>query len=191
MFWDVAFIALGSATQLAMAYLGWHVSAPKHKRLSYLFLALGVLGVFLTILMSYRASVSQKEVVEQITGGDSYAWVMAAPTTVLPDAQFPLTVLAEGKYPVYDVTLRVMRIIRREGQPDEAEFREVAVGNVTTNATKFVDGLLPPIQGQLNEYRIEILARNGRTFEVIKIDTSKGWSMHGEVTRDDKTLKTF
>src|SRR6187549_2871487 len=49
MFWDLASTFGLALAQALMAFLGWKVSAPAHKGLSRLFVALGVLSVVLTV----------------------------------------------------------------------------------------------------------------------------------------------
>ena len=108
-----------------------------------------------------------------------------------PSARFPLTVINESTaYSVYDLRLRIAQFVFDDDNNAElVDFKEAEAGTIGVNATAIVDADVIICPGRMNELRIEIIARNGRTAEVLRLGSDGSLISYVVTDSNNKTLK--
>lgn len=158
--------------------------------LAFIGTGIAVAGAILNAYAVWKASAEQDSLMKQLeayqTGGDSYAWVLPAPP--FNNAAFPMSVLNGSKtHSVFDVQVRVLHLVPSD--PEFAAFRFIEAGTISRNGMKLVDGGVVLAPGKVNVLRIEIVARNGATFEVLTFDAEGKAKSYVVTDRDNKVLR--
>jgi hypothetical protein len=141
-----------------------------------------------------RSEIAEMKAVQM--GGDSYCYLFPPRLSRVSDS-FELMLLCEGKYPAYDVTVRIEDVPRLVGgirkryadgklpynaqSKDEEVIRDATksflIGNVgPKQAVRF--GTLPLSGATEEHYNVYIMARNGQVFEQVFLRrVSRDWKL--------------
>jgi hypothetical protein len=119
-----------------------------------------------------------------VTGGDSFCYVALA---AREDAAGPtVTAVHQGKYPLYDVDLRITDLKRWSTPPGKSAEQLIArfhLGTLAASTTVLV-GRMPPLRGETERFNLHFSARNGFWTQLVRLRKVDGtWKMATKVTR--------
>jgi hypothetical protein len=130
-----------------------------------------------------------------VTGGDSFAYVdLLSPSDPAGPA---ILVTQRGKYPVYDMSVRIVDLDKfdtlRKSQQITVEALAadeiVTSRNIAPGTGFVVDRRLPPLQTERPRFNIFISARNGSWTQLLRFHKVDGklWKRATRVVRNDPT----
>lgn len=173
--WPALIILLGS---LLAAWAEFWFRSPSKKKLRY---ALIFLGVTLSIAGAFWASAEQTaserriaelnaEIRSFITGGDSFAYM------TVTDLKSPtLMLLHQGRYPLYDLNVRIVDLAKYEKMAKEGvsflermkEDVHMNLGNLSPNHVRILQPL--GINGETLRWNLFFDARSGFFSEMLRV----------------------
>ena len=135
-----------------------------------------------------------------VTGGDSYCWIdFLRPFT---EGTTRLTLAHHGKYPLYDVTARIVDLEASEEAfqgRSHLRYEELSLFQTTIDIGNISPVMDMPIldewpigDGDSRAFNVFFAARNGAWFESIRLVRKSGeWLKAIRVYRDDELLQEF
>lgn len=140
----------------------------------------------------------QRENVNAITGGDSFAWVAfqifgadgsaVNAHAMRDDLVLVPTFINQGRYPLYDVAVRFSELARGKTFDIGGALRSYPVGNMTPGLAT-TTGIQLPHHGKDLEFNIFFTARNGMWIQILRMPwVGDGWAMATKVMRGTQEL---
>lgn len=138
-------------------------------------------------------------IASSITGGDSFAYIV--PTFFKNPEDLPaLTIIHQGKYPLYDLTVRIVDLakfedmVTRDHSVNEMLENEIrfSVGNLAPNQASMLRRF--PITGDSLRWNVFFTARNGFFTELLRVRRVDGeWkvALKVENTPTSEPVQTF
>lgn len=164
---DVIFPIVAAVSQAFTVYWGWRlISQPiiptdsnRKLRFEIGFIICLLIGVGAVGAAAWQGKISSDRLVGNITGGDSYAWIVA---NIGPQFQSPfqLSVEVKGQYGVHNLAANIQSI------PNSGQLPS----NLPLNSGEFLPGVTP-ITAYLpaGRYAITIISRNQSSTEQLDI----------------------
>jgi hypothetical protein len=175
--------------------IGMAVEKSKHhKTCAYiLILTGGLLTISAATLTTVRQSGLNRDLMYSVTGGDSFCYVLPMVKQGLPS----FTVAHSGKYPLYDVTFRMVDLEKAEALGKKAYQFEHMFDDVTFSAD--IGTLVPKTSRLFNKFRfppkdslrfnVFFNARNGAFMQFLRMHKIGGeWKIASKVVREENTL---
>ncbi len=131
-----------------------------------------------------------KQIAASLTGADSFAYVVLAPFHANDPSQANFTVIHVGKYPLYDVGIRIADLDQIENKERTGHlitlnsYANLNVGNLSPNQARVLDAQVRISNNSLR-LNIFLFARNGSFSELLRVQRIDGkLKIALKVTRD-------
>jgi hypothetical protein len=209
-------IIVSSVVSSYQGYLDQKLIQDKTDKISKLTSKNNMLSEEITVIsktnteLAIKNSKLNEEIANSVTGGDSYGYVYLTPISKFPN-KYEVMFLREGKYPLYDVEIRVKHMQgMRKYYMDKAkdisnsknqtldlhEFQNAGsimhlrLGNIRMDQSNMIGYINLPSSAEEASYQIHIFARNGHTLQFVEFrKVNDLWKKGYAVYFKDKFVK--